>query len=125
MGSEYEFGGMDHMIQRKTVSCCDGIKLICGLLCVQVDNDSVQVRPPLLRVRLDTLTSIMSDIDTSDDEEENEVGPLDVLSRLVSLQLPTFLNITISTVICCCLLVPTYPLFHRSLKDLFSRLHGG
>lgn len=82
------------MIQWKTVSSCDGIKLICGFLRVQVGNDGVQVRPPLLRVRLDTLTSIMSDIDTSDDEEENEVGPLDVLSRLVNLQSPTFLTMS-------------------------------
>ena len=46
---------------------------------MQVDDESggVQVRPALLRVRLDTLTSIISDIDISDDEEENGIGPLD------------------------------------------------
>lgn len=36
----------------------------------------VQVRPALLRVRLDTLTSIISEIDISDEEEENGIGPL-------------------------------------------------
>ena len=46
---------------------------------MQADNESggIQVRPALLRVRLDTLTSIISDIDISDDEEENGIGPLD------------------------------------------------
>ena len=46
---------------------------------MQADNESggIQVRPALLRVRLDTLTSIVSDIDISDDEEENGIGPLD------------------------------------------------
>ncbi len=35
------------------------------------------MRPALLRVRLDTLTSLISDIDISDEEEENGIGPLD------------------------------------------------
>ena len=46
---------------------------------MQGDDESggVQVKPALLRVRLDTLTSIISDIDISDEEEESGVGPLD------------------------------------------------
>ena len=41
------------------------------------ESVGVQVRPPLLRVRLDTLTSVISELDISDDEEENGIGPLD------------------------------------------------
>lgn len=41
------------------------------------------MKPPLLRVRLDTLTSIVSDIDISDDEEDNEIGPLDATALWV------------------------------------------
>ena len=44
---------------------------------------SVQVKSPARR-RLDTLTSIISDIDISDDEEEYEVGPLDTTALIVS-----------------------------------------
>ena len=43
----------------------------------------VQVKSPARR-RLDTLTSIISDIDISDDEEEYEVGPLDTTALIVS-----------------------------------------
>lgn len=48
------------------------------ILHVQDDSepDIGQVKSPARR-RLDTLTSIISDIDISDDEEESEVGPLD------------------------------------------------
>ena len=41
------------------------------------ESVGVLVRPPLLRVRLDTLTSVISELDISDEEEENGIGPLD------------------------------------------------
>ena len=44
----------------------------------------MHVKPPLLRVRLDTLTSVISDTDTSEDEE-NGVGPLDANALSVSI----------------------------------------
>lgn len=80
-------------------------EVICDYSCVQVDNDGVQVKPPLLRVRLDTLTSVMSDIDTSDDEEENGAGPLDVLACLVSLWHPTFLMLVSPCLVLQCTLL--------------------
>lgn len=49
------------------------------------ETGSVQVKPTRLRVRLDTLTSIISDIDISDDEEENGIGPLDSVGLWVSI----------------------------------------
>ena len=55
--------------------------VVVNSLCVKMqgidESGGVQVRPALLRVRLDTLTSIISDIDVSDEEEENGIGPLD------------------------------------------------
>ena len=49
------------------------------------ENEVVQMRPALLRVRLDTLTSIISEIDMSDEEEENGIGPLDPPALMVRL----------------------------------------
>ena len=51
------------------------------------ESGVVQMRPTLLRVRLDTLTSIISEIDMSDEEEENGIGPLDPPALLVSYRL--------------------------------------
>ena len=49
------------------------------------ESEVVQMRPALLRVRLDTLTSIISEIDMSDEEEENGIGPLDPPVLMVRL----------------------------------------
>jgi hypothetical protein len=49
------------------------------------ESGGIQVRPALLRVRLDTLTSIISEIDISDEEEENGIGPLDPTALWVRL----------------------------------------
>lgn len=49
------------------------------------ESEGVQMRPALLRVRLDTLTSIISEIEMSDEEEENGIGPLDPTALWVRL----------------------------------------
>ena len=50
------------------------------------------MRPPLLRVRLDTLTSVISELDISDDEEENGIGPLDPTALWVWVRLAMIQN---------------------------------
>ena len=61
---------------------------------MQGTDESVgaQVRPPLLRVRLDTLTSVISELDISDDEEDNGIGPLDPTALWVWVRLAMIQN---------------------------------
>ena len=59
---------------------------MCSVEMEGIDESGViQMRPALLRVRLDTLTSIISEIDMSDEEEENGIGPLDPPALMVRL----------------------------------------